>query len=81
MVSIHLNGKGYKFMSESEPETISCVSDLKKKNLIREESIQKETAKVKKIVDLILKTPKENSEKVKAEKTAEKTESSKEKEA
>ena len=68
-------------MSESEPETISCVSDLKKKNLIREESIQKETAKVKKIVDLILKTPKENSEKVKAEKTAEKTESSKEKEA
>ena len=79
MVSIHLNGKGYKFMSESESETISYVSDLKKKNLIREESIQKETAKVKKVVDMILKTPKQDSKKAKAEKTAEKPESSKEK--
>jgi len=66
-------------MSESEPETNNCVSDLKKKNLIREESIQKETAKVKKVVDMILKTPKQDSKKAKAEKTAEKPESSKEK--
>lgn len=66
-------------MSESESETISYVSDLKKKNLIREESIQKETAKVKKVVDMILKTPKQDSKKAKAEKTAEKPESSKEK--
>ena len=45
-------------MSEIEPEISNNISDdIKRKNLIREENIKKETANVKKIVDLILKTP------------------------
>ena len=48
-------------MSEIEPEISNNISDdIKRKNLIREENIKKETAHVKKIVDLILKTPKQN---------------------
>lgn len=74
MVSIHLNGKRHKFMSEIEPEISNNITDdIKRKNLIREENIKKETAHVKKIVDLILKTPKQNPEKLKAGKVEEKS--------
>ena len=67
-------------MSEIEPEITSKTSDdLKEKNLVREENIQKETAKVKKIIDLILKKPKQPSSKAKAEKTVENSGSSNEK--
>ena len=67
-------------MSEGESElSINISDDLKKKNLIREETIQKETAQVKKIVDSILKTSKTPPSKFKAEKIAKKSEPTKEK--
>ena len=67
-------------MSESESElSINISDDLKKKNLIREETIQKETAKVKKIIDLILKTSKKNPSKLNTEKIVKKPEPTKEK--
>ena len=63
-------------MSEIEPEISNNITDdIKRKNLIREENIKKETANVKKIVDLILKTHKQNPEKLKAGKVEEKSKS------
>ncbi len=73
MVSIYQNGKGYKLMSEGDQKTDNeSVDEIKKSNIKREENIKKETDKIKKVVDLILKNPSHETEKKSVEKKTDK---------
>ena len=73
MASIYQNGKGYKLKSEGDQKTDKeSVDEIKKNNIKREENIKKETDKIKKVVDLILKKPNHETEKKSVEKKTDK---------